>query len=187
MDQTCEELACLIKAASERDYPSGYEYIAFYFAGHGGIDEFGRPFILPMKKGKDSTQHFYLEENILSPFRPSPNKKIPKKKYTHLFFFDSCLVGTHVSSQNTVSLVPSPGFVIAHATYPGQRSAGTKEGGVWSQYLCKNLKLRLPITNILARTHDEVKQQLPDQLPYESSCVGELYLKGTSQRNYSLF
>ena len=184
MDQTCEELACLIKAASERDYPMGYKYIAFYFAGHGGIDEFGRPYILPMKKG--ITERFYLEENILSPFRPSPDKKKPKKRYTHLFFFDSCLVDTHASSQKTVSLVPSPEFVIAHATYPGQKSAGTVEGGVWTGCLCQNLKCPLSITTILDRTHDEVKTRLP-QWPYHSSCAGELFLKGNSQRSYSLF
>ena len=186
MDQTCEELACLIKAASERDYPMGYKYIAFYFAGHGGIDEFGRPYILPMKKGKDITERFYLEENILSPFRPSPDKKKPKKRYTHLFFFDSCLEGTHASSQKTVSLVPSPEFVIAHATYPGQLAAGKEDGGVWTGCLCQNLKRPLSITTILDRTHDEVKTRLP-QWPYHSSCAGELFLKGNSQRSYSLF
>ena len=43
MDQTCEELACLIKAASapKMKYPLSCKCIAFYFAGHGGSDESG--------------------------------------------------------------------------------------------------------------------------------------------------
>ena len=186
MDQTCEELACLIKAASapEMTYPLSCKCIAFYFAGHGGIDESGKPFILPMQKDKDVVERFYIEENILSFFRPFSDlvyKKKTKKECIHLFFFDSCLsdATTCVSSQSAVSLVPSPGFVIAHATYPGERASGNSEGGVWTRYLCKNLKLQLPITDILALTHDDVKKEGGGvQLPYQTSCVGKVFLKG---------
>ena len=177
MDQTCEELACLIKAASapEMKYPLSCKCIAFYFAGHGGIDESGKPFILPMQTGKDVVERFYIEENILSFFRSSP------KECTHLFFFDCCLSAgtTCVSSQSTVSLVPPPQSVIAHATYPGERARGNREGGVWTRHLCENLKRPIPITDILARTHDDVKKEGGDiQLPYQTSCVGEFFLTG---------
>ena len=182
-DQTCEELACLIKAASapEMKYPLSCKCMAFYFAGHGGIDESGKPFILPMQKDKDVVERFYIEENILSFFRSSPNKTKTKKECTHLFFFDSCLSAetTCVSSQSTVSLVPPPQSVIAFATYPGERARGNTEGGVWTRHLCENLKLPIPITHILARTHDDVKIEGGDiQLPYQTSCVGEVFLKG---------
>ena len=182
-DQTCEELACLIKAASapEMKYPMSCKCTAFYFAGHGGIDEFGKPFTLPMQKGKDAVDRFYIEENILSFFRSSPNNRKTKKECTHLFFFDSCLSAgtTSVSSQSTMTLTAPPQFVIAFATYPGKMAKGNTEGGVWTRHLCKNLKLPIPVTTILARTHEDVKKEGGDiQLPYHTSCVGEVLLIG---------
>ena len=177
MDQTCEELACLIKAASapEMKYPMSCKFMAFYFAGHGGIDESGKPFILPMQKRTDVEERFYIEENILSFFRSSP------KKCTHLFFFDSCLSAgtTCVSSQSTMTLTAPHQSVIAFATYPGKKAKGNTEGGVWTRHLCKHLKLPITITNILDRTHDDVKKEGVDiQLPYHTSCVGEVFLIG---------
>ena len=183
VDQTCEELACLIEAASapEMKYPLSCKCMAFYFAGHGGIDESGKPFILPMQKGKNVVERFYIEEDILTFFRSSPKKTETKKECTHLFLFDSCLSAgtTCASPQSTVSLVPPPQSVIAYATYPGERARGNREGGVWTRHLCKYLKLPIPITTILARTHEDVKNDGGDvQLPYQTSCVGEVFLKG---------
>ena len=181
-DQTCEELACLIKAASapEMKYPLSCKCMTFYFAGHGGIDESGKPFILPMQAGKDVVERFYIEEDILCFFR-SPKKTETKKETTRLFLFDSCLSAgtTRASPPSTVSLVPPPQSVIAYATYPGERARGNREGGVWTRHLCKYLKLPIPITTILARTHEDVKKECGDiQLPYHASCAGEVLLIG---------
>ena len=90
VDQTCEELACLIEAASapEMKYPLSCKCMAFYFAGHGGIDESGKPFILPMQKGKDVVERFYIEEDILTFFDLLP-KRQKQRRNAHICF---CLI-----------------------------------------------------------------------------------------------
>ena len=182
MDQTCEELDCLIKAISapEMKYPLSCKCIAFYFAGHGGIDESGKHFILPMQKEKGVVERFYIEENILSCFR-SPNKTKTKKECTHWFFFDCGLNPgtTCVSSQHTMTLAAPPQSVIAFATIPGKHAKGNKEGGVWTRHLCENLKRPIPITDILDRTRKDVKNESEGvQVPYHTCCVGKVLPKG---------
>ena len=183
IDQTCEELACLIKAISapEMKYPLSCKFIAFYFAGHGGIDESGKPFILPIQKDKDVEERFYIEENILSFFRSSPNKTKTKKECTHWFFFDCGLNArtTCVSSQHTMTLTAPPQSVIAFATIPRKHAIGNTEGGLWTRHLCENLKLPIPISDILDRTHKDVKNESEGvQVPYHTICVGKVLPKG---------
>ena len=57
-DLTCADISCLTKAAASEKFPN-YKYIAFYYAGHGGIDEHERSFILPMKE-QDSDERLKI-------------------------------------------------------------------------------------------------------------------------------
>ena len=176
-DLTCAEIACLAMAAASEKFVD-YKYIAFYFAGHGGIDEYKRSFILPMKT--DGKERLFIEENVLSYFK-DVNKGC-------LFFFDCCLSSS--SSESTQDSQPSPikGFklrapikcLVAYATSTDHKSQGTKDGGgVWTRNLCERLKEELSISDILDQTHDAVYEKLEgEQPPHYESCLGAVYLKG---------
>ena len=181
-DLTCADIACLAKVAASEKFPN-YKYIAFYFAGHGGIDEHERSFILPMKE-KDGEERFFVEENMLSNFK-NVNKR-------YLFFFDCCLSSSSTvtieSTQVTQSLPPKKVFklrapvkcLVAYATSTGYKSQGDKiSGGLWTRTLCEKLKEQLSLSDILDHTHDIVYNKVEGkQPPHYESCVGAVYLKG---------
>ena len=176
-DLTCAEIACLAKAAASVTFEN-YKYIAFYFAGHGGIDEYKRSFVLPMKA--DGKERLFIEENILSYFK-DVNKGC-------LFFFDCCLSSS--SSKSTQDSQPSPikGFklrapvkcLVAYATSTYHKSQGGKVGGgVWTSKLCERLSEKVSLSDILDQTHDAVYDELEgEQPPHYESCLGAVYLKG---------
>ena len=183
-DLTCADIACLMKVAASEKFPN-YKCIAFYYAGHGGIDEHERSFILPMKE-KDSDERWFIEENILSNFKNA------RKRY--LFFFDCCLSSssTQASESTEVSLPPkifklrAPiKCLVAYATAIGHKSQGDKvNGGLWTHTLCEKLKEQLSLTTILDQTHDVVDKKVKgEQTPHYESCLGAVYLKGKSCKN----
>ena len=51
-----ESLECLIQAGSECQHPLNYDYVAFYFAGHGGIDDLGT-FVVTSDNGHVNVHH----------------------------------------------------------------------------------------------------------------------------------
>ena len=69
-DPSCGDLACLVKAAAGFDrYPLNYDFIAFYYAGLGGIDRSGHEFVLPLQLTDGDTKNvLYIKDNIISPF-----------------------------------------------------------------------------------------------------------------------
>ena len=176
-DLTCADIACLAKAAASENF-FGYKYIAFYFAGHGGIDEYKRSFILPLKE--DGEERLFIEENILSYFK-DVNKGC-------LFFFDCCLSSSSSESTQDSQLSPTKGFklrapikcLVAYATSTDHKSQGSKGGGgVWTRNLCERLKEEVSISDILDQTHDAVcKERKGEQPPHYESCLGAVYLKG---------
>ena len=173
-DPTCTQLACLVKAAATVRYPLNYKFITFYFAGHGGINDSGSPYVIPMQLKREDGKVVRVEEDIISAFAGV--------KQTCLFFFDCCLSGT--SQQHSLTQVKAPpGCLIAYATNIGHKSTGDKiRGGVWTHYLCKHLRDPQPlsITTILDKTHDDVIKERKDfQPPLFSSSIGEVCLKGT--------
>ena len=175
-DPTGTQLACLVKAAATVRYPLNYKFITFYFAGHGGINDSGSPYVIPMQlKGEDG-KVLRVEEDIVSTF-------VDVKKQICLFFFDCCLSGTsqqHSSANLPKAIKAPPGCLIAYATNIGHKSAGNKErGGIWTRYLCEHLRdpEPLPITAILTKTHDDVMKE-HFQPPLFSCSIGEVYLKG---------
>ena len=192
-DHTCADLACLAKAAASHMYPN-YKYLAFYFAGHGGIDANERSFVVPMKlRGEESQQILYIEENILSCFQ-----NVRKRC---LFFFDCCLSGklTEDSKSTQVGSFPSKGdqnslskrvfklrapvkCLVVYATATGLKSQGDKVyGGLWTRNLCEKLKEPVSLSDILDQTHDIVVEKVKGEQPlHYESCLGAVYLKGTT-------
>ena len=176
-DPTCTQLACLVKAAATVRYPLNYKFITFYFAGHGGINDSGSPYVIPMQlKGEDG-KVVRVEEDIVSAFDGTQR--------TCLFFFDCCLSsGTSLRGPGPHNLPKKvkapPGCLIAYATNVGYKSLGDKiRGGVWTHYLCKHLREPLSITTVLSKTHDDVRKERKDfQPPMCSFSIGEVYLKG---------
>ena len=176
-DPTSEELACLIKAAAEYNYPLRYKYIAFYFASHGGEDESGL-FVKTLEMDK-SKPILHIEPYIIEPLK--------EVKLTRLFFFDCCQTpgeGSAYRGDGPITRKPKPrsGQVIAYATSKGQMSVGDKDaGGLWTYHLCKNLRNQDLIVTVLAKTNDNVYAERKDfQQPTTISNVGVLAIKKVS-------
>ena len=155
-DPTSHQIACLTRAAAECQYPYRYEYVAFYFAGHGGRDKStGKLFIKGLQLDESNPEILDMEEFIVQPL-----KEI--KRLKKLCLFDCCQTlgdGRVYRSGNIDSQDPKPvpGMLIAYSSNEGQKSFGdNSKGGVWTYHLCKNLKKKQPITKVLARTSDDV-------------------------------
>ena len=178
-DPTCTQLACLVKAAAAVRYPLNYKFITFYFAGHGGINDSGSPYVIPMQLKGEDRKVVLVEEDIISAFAGV--------KQICLFFFDCCLSGTSLQEHSSINhpkpIKAPPGCLIAYATNIGHKSTGDRvRGGVWTHYLCKHLRdpEPLPITTILAKTNGDVMEERKDfQPPLCSFSICEVYLKGT--------
>ena len=198
-DRPCAELACLVKAAAEFDrYPLGYNFIAFYYAGHGGIDSSGREFVLPLQLTGGDTKHvLYIREDIISPFTCEPAVLIRDRRYNKnrhynknrkcLFFFDCCL-SPHLAVHGTekmFNLICPQDCLVAYATSINLTAGGNDtDGGLWTRHLCHHLKNAELLTTILDRTIDDVKAaqakstEKKYQLPHYETNAGLIYLKG---------
>ena len=159
---TSARLSALIAAASNYGYPFRYKFVAFYFCGHGGIDNNGNPFVQTLSEGR-----VFIEPSIIEPLKSI--KKI------RLFFFDCCLsqpsptAGTRsvdtARSDDTSNAPPiikrncTQGEVIAYAVSKGQKAYGERdEGGEWTRRLCVNILKPDPIVTVLAKTNGEVNK-----------------------------
>ena len=199
-DLDCAELACLVQAAAEFDkYPLNYDFIAFYYTGHGGIDASSREFVLPLQlEGDDGLNVLYIEDDILSPFRSNSLGFCSHKDRKCLFFFDCCLDnkpalsihGTPLQNKD-FNLKNPPACLVAYATSVNHESKGNEiNGGLWTCHLCQNLRSTDPLSTILERTIDDVvkaqekntkKDQVTYQRPHYVSDVGLVYLKGIAK------
>ena len=177
INPTAEELATLMKAAGDLDYPLCYKYVAFYFAGHGGIDKDGKQFIVGLQtEDSQKTKVMHIDEYIINPLKP-----LHDKNKSRLFFFDCCQsegegVEFFIGSSRAK---PPPGQLVAFASNIGQKSWGDKkDGGIWTRHLCENLrKFNESITDILAQTYDDVvKIQHNFQQPLVISSIGRKIL-----------
>ena len=76
--------------------------------------------------------------------------------------------------------------LVAYATAIGYKSQGDKvNGGLWTCTLWEKLKEQLSLTTILDQTHDVVSEKVEgEQPPHYESCLGAVYLKGKSCKNY---
>ena len=160
-----DSLKCLIQAGAEYLYPRNYDYVAFYFAGHGGIDDSGALVVT------SDNAHVNVQSEIIRPFEDG-NKG--EKKHKFFFFFDCCLSGDVISGTH----VEVTDGLAAFATSVGEKAAGdTIQGGLWTRYLSDNLKHDLPLINILSRTHDAIIREGHQSSFYNSNNIGEINLK----------
>ena len=190
-----EYIATFVKAAATLNFAVPFPTCktkAFYFAGHGGIDELKRPFFVPQQIGGNQKEVILIRETILSHFQ----KVQPDQSF--LFFFDCCLSsvsepesdGNSNDEENQTRIVEDaakefklePPFrcVIAYGTSVGSTSIGdTQVGGWFTSSLCKNIKEKIELGEVLSKTHKDVAEKSNNQqLPQYRSCVGPIYLKG---------
>ena len=184
---TASEVLSLLNIAPSFVYPLSYKFVAFYFAGHGGIDHDGRAYILPFQLRKQGDlEKVYIEEAIVSPFS---DKRSPSLKYRCRILLFDCSLATQSMRKHPEDPSPEPqkfrleapcGCLVAYATSRSSKSEGDKQrGGLWTSHLHNNLTLPLPISVVLDRTHDAVKKESIglQESNYHSS-IGEVYLKG---------
>ena len=175
-DPLAEELACLVQAAAECEYPYRFNYVAFYFAGHGGKDDSGKMFVRGLQRDDSEPENLHIDDYIIDPLKGLVQ--------TRLFFFDCCQTpgkGNAFRDDHVITKKPKPhpSQVIAYAANEGQKSFGDKtNGGIWTYNLCKNLKKEEPITTVLAMTFEDVVEERKDfQEPLTVASVGVLTLK----------
>ena len=165
-----EELSCLVKTAvSPNCFGVPCKNIAFYYAGHGGIDPYGNSFLL-MNDG--NAGKFFIDKNMIAHF----DKNKLKKKKRCLFFFDCCLSGK-LEHQGNKKLPNVPiRCLIAFATSMGLKSYGNcYTGGVWTGHLCSKLKEQLSVSDILDKTREDVGDEQPSVY---LTCAGAVFLNG---------
>ena len=175
-DPTSEEIAHLMAAAAKCTYPYRYRYVAFYFAGHGGRDESGKPYIKGLQAQESMDKILHIEEYIINPLK--------ELSLTRMFFFDCCQsqgTGNAYRDSNTIvkNPKPHPGELIAYATSEGKKSFGDQNhGGIWTYHFCKNLMKSDSIVSVLAQTYDDVVKERNDfQEPMTICKVGTIVLK----------
>ena len=171
---TCADLACLVKAAAEYDeYPKSYRFIAFYYAGHGGIDSVSE-YLLPMHLRRGDV--LYIDDHILSPFTfgNRGDRKV-------LCFIDCCVSTTGDQKKEFNLMAPRNGLV----AYVTSKLRGDKiYGGLWTRYLCNHLTRAESLSTILDDASDEFMKHIGEdeymvhKPHYDTSIIGEIYLKG---------
>lgn len=191
LDAGKEWIEATMVAAAKYDYPSSCQFIAFYYAGHGGSED-THTFIYPNKKEKK--MKVFIEEGILKRFYPENAPGLGNR--VRLFFFDCCLLDDTVKAHGPVCSeqdmdfdLPARGnILVAYATSMTYASRGDdKNGGTWTRHLYKNItEYDLPITTVLDITWTEsmllsnkevrAKGKGNVQGPHYMSCLGLTYL-----------
>ena len=145
-----------MEAAAECTYPTRYEYIAFYFSGHGGRDQAGKLFVKGLQPNKSNPEVLHIEEFIIEPLKGLD-------KFIRLCFFDCCQTignGTPFHDEDDKKIQnpnPHPGILIAYSTSDGQKSFDDRtNGGIWTYLLCKNLREAQTLQEVLCKTFDDV-------------------------------
>ena len=189
-DPTSAQIAGLIKAAAECGYPSRYKYIAFYFAGHGGRDESGKLFVEGLQLDEKNPEILHIEEYIIDPLKNL-------NWFTRLFFFDCCqTIGNGASfrdggGKQVQNPKPHPGMMVAYSTSEGQKSFGNRtDGGIWTYYLCKNIRESKKIEEVLSQTFSDVvkiRKQFQEPMTVCTDDTRNIVLKqGNCMHNYNV-
>lgn len=174
---SCSRLACIVKAAATFKYPLKCNYVAFYFAGHGGIDEHHRPFLQTAKEHGKSSETLLIHDNILNQFKSNFSKTRRRKL---IFFFDCCLSSSKSGESSKNFSIKSPvSCLLAYATSMLQKSIGnSKSGGAWTNRLCSRAIEKASLSEILEKVNEDLKNEGFDQVPHYESSTGPIYLNG---------
>ncbi len=178
-DPPAKDLACLMQAAAEVEYPYKYTYVAFYFAGHGGTDvKTNNMYVVGLQTDDSGITILPVEEYIINPL-----KSLQEKAISRLFFFDCCQSeGKGTEFRDTITKKPKSiaGELIAYATNKGEKSWGDRtKGGIWTHHLCKNIRESdEDIIRIVTKTTDDVSNAKESfQQPLTVFSLGIKYLK----------
>ena len=176
------EVKKIINAASTYEYPDSFQYICFYYTGHGGCCN-GDPFI----SDKNNDRVFVMKE-IVSPFYSENAQHLGQR--IRLFFLDCCLSKPYAlkksrSEESPLLLSARGNSLIAFSTAMKSDSKLNCNGSYWTHFLSKNLTSDKPLSTILDVTHEETvtfcrekfKIQEDIQRPHYMSCVGPVHLK----------
>ena len=171
-DPTSAQIAFLINAAAACKYPDGYKYIAFYFAGHGGREEStGKLFINGLQLNEAKPEILHIEEFIVDPLQRL-------KELKKLLFFDCQTPGSGTAYHGGSTLVknpkPLPNVLLAFSASEGKKSFGDKtKGGMWTYYLCKNLKKKKSVKALLIETSKDAHKLRKEFQEPQTFCLPE--------------
>ena len=145
---SCSDIACLIQAIAEGNYPENIKHVIFYFAGYGGSDRLGGSSFIT---GRSNDEILPLEEYVIEPLQ--------KLKITRLFLFD-CYHGLIEESEKFPKKIKfSNSEIVVFALHKFQRD------NPWTSSLCNSLMNRKePVVDIL----NEVFSNDSDLEPFKS-------------------
>ena len=152
------EVKFLTQAIAESQFPrlKSFKYIAFHFAGHGGINSNGDSFIHAVEQSNESDR-VYIANDIINVIQ------IGQKEKALLFFFDCCTVASsQVGNDRPPDInikTRSNNTLFACASSFGKESVGVINGGLWTSALCKYLVNDESIGTILGKVEKEVKEK----------------------------
>ena len=191
-DPTPNKVREAVKIVTEYNFPLGFKGVVVYYAGHGGSYNEQGFFILP--SADDKTENFFIDSELIALFQPKNEKCRLADRY-RLFLFDCCLKedtnsGTIHTPQTVIESNPNlPRYqpevdytLVAHAAYVREASKGKFwNGGVWTHYLCDNIKLHAStktIGAILEITRNDVIRETAGkvQAPFYKSMGGDVML-----------
>ena len=154
-----------------------YKYIAFYFAGHGGINRSnGGSFIQAVKQGNESDR-VYVSSEIINVIQ------LGQKEKRLLFFFDCCMSVAPEDGRDPPDInVTGSNILVARASSFGEKSFGVKDGGgFWTSTLCKYLGQDELLIKILDDTNIEVRNKYGQHCNYYNTGFSSpINLKGNS-------
>ena len=147
-------MKALTQAIAEVKFPIVYKYIAFYFAGHGGINKNGDSFIQAVQQGNESDR-VYISKDIINVIQRGQKAK------RLLFFFDCCMSLAHNDGKDPPPNINVTGSntLVARASSFGEKSFGTKNGGFWTNSLGEHIGDDNLLIAILDVVNSEVRKK----------------------------
>ena len=147
-------MKALTQAIAEVKFPIVYKYIAFYFAGHGGINSNGDSFIQAVQQGNESDR-VYISKDIINVIQRGQKAK------RLLFFFDCCMSLAHNDGKDPPPNINVTGSntLVARASSFGEKSFGTKNGGFWTNSLGEHIGDDNLLIAILDVVNSEVRKK----------------------------
>ena len=145
------ELVSLIIAASESEYPMNFKYISFYFSGHGGANDLGKP-VIEQLTNEHELEILNIEKYLMQPLR--------NLNLTRFFLFDCSLFSPSSISnidalenmKSTLDIRSDEILAFAINVHPGCC-------GQWTHFFCAHLKKRNPILKIFDQTAEQYMEK----------------------------
>ncbi len=178
---TANDMRNLAKAiAAYPDFPEAifYKYIAFYYAGHGGITPNGDAVLKPVQDSNER-EFVFVERDIIRPIETGLKKKCL------LFLFDCCLsVASGVAGTPDLNIRSiHSSSLVAYASSLGEKAFGDKNGGYWTKTLVKHLERNERLVTILSDVNIEVRKEYNQKCTLKDNLGSPVNLKGIHSYN----